>query len=138
MTRPQTDAELFRDKTASVFRSQRQRHGLPSGLTLDAFREWFAGMIPQGCCYCGCPLTFLTATVEHEKPISRYGPPQSLAQLEVACGPCNEAKGKLDDVEFKALRQLVEGWDNVAQADVWRRLRMGGKLRTFNQKRKRT
>lgn len=52
------------------------------------------------CRYCGCPLQYLTATIDHWIPESRGGS-DDLSNLVLACKPCNEWKDDLTGDEFR-------------------------------------
>jgi 5-methylcytosine-specific restriction endonuclease McrA len=51
------------------------------------------------CIYCGIPLTYDTATLDHIIPKSRRGTDQ-LANLVLCCNQCNEEKGCLSLQNF--------------------------------------
>jgi 5-methylcytosine-specific restriction endonuclease McrA len=64
--------------------------------------------------------------VDHRTPIARGGRHQ-LDNLAVSCAPCNSAKGKLTEAEFRQLLALVRTWHPAAAEDLLRRLRQGGR-----------
>jgi hypothetical protein len=49
------------------------------------------------------------------------------------CSRCNRRKGGLSEHEFAELQNLVMRWPAEAQADIWRRLAMGGSSITWRQ-----
>ena len=83
------------------------------------------------CTYCQAPVDFTKKrrmNLDHALPISRGGGAQ-IANMVVACGPCNRAKGEQTAEEYLALRALVatgltvaktswfgSGWVSIANA----------------------
>ena len=51
------------------------------------------------CLYCDAALRYHEATLEHATPVSRGGT-MTVENIDIACDPCNGAKGHLTRAEF--------------------------------------
>lgn len=80
-------AFLDRDEWRAVPRGSRDRKTMHQVASLAARDGW-------ACCYCLIPLDMETATIEHFMAITSGGT-SHMANLSLACEPCNRAAGHL-------------------------------------------
>lgn len=66
-----------------------------------AKKRLFAGKRQRPCTYCGKPLSYKRATLDHMTARSRGG--RDIGNLALACHSCNQRKGALSADEFRAL-----------------------------------
>lgn len=77
------------------------------------------------CEYCRVPLGTSKKTkpnLDHRLPIARGGT-ADVANLALACGPCNRVKGEMTVSEYMSLRTLVQSWEDSGK-DLFRRLKL--------------
>jgi 5-methylcytosine-specific restriction endonuclease McrA len=117
----------FMRKTLSVYNGMKKRAGCDLDFTLERFRETVWLIVGAGhCAYCGCRLTVSNLAIDHATPIARGGT-FHFQNLVAACKSCNWQKGILTAEEFTKLLVAVACFNKEAQADIKRRLTIGGK-----------
>lgn len=128
MPTPPADRRVFMTRSRSILRHQQRRGGVAADYPLEAFRALVRQAMEQGCCYCGGPLRAKDFSLDHRTPRDRGGLPDP-ANFAVCHKACNEAKGALNEAEFRALLALVAGWPAVVARKFLARLRQGGQFR---------
>lgn len=100
---------------------------------LQQYRDWvlavlggFEGGVCR-CRYCDRPIALETLVTDHMQPISRGGE-LTIGNLAPCCGPCNDAKGRLTEYEFKSLCTALNEIGFLARDDVLNRLAKSEKL----------
>lgn len=130
LMRKQQKNSAFMRKTASIFNGMKTRAkklNMPFAYTLQQTRDAIAPRIDTLCPYCEkVKLTVATITVDHDVPIARGGE-IGMRNTWAVCKSCNWQKGMLTKEEFIKLLFLLEDFPQVAQADIKRRLTIGGK-----------
>jgi 5-methylcytosine-specific restriction endonuclease McrA len=120
----------FLRKTNNIYRAMKKRAADAKqtlDFTLEELRKWTGGILGAKCFYCSSVvLTVGNFTWDHDEPIARDGS-FSGRNLRMCCKSCNFQKGILTHVEFADLLQTLKRFDAVAQADIKRRLTIGGK-----------
>jgi hypothetical protein len=71
-----------------------------SGINKRFKQRMYRSGCPVYCCYCAEPVPYEKSTVEHVMPLWRGGK-TSIDNLLIACGPCNNAKAKDDNVYWE-------------------------------------
>jgi 5-methylcytosine-specific restriction endonuclease McrA len=115
-------------KTSNIYRAMKRRADevdLNVPFTLEDLRVFVTSR--TRCFYCFEAVTVNSFAVDHLKPIARGG----LFDLEncaVVCKSCNWQKGgEMDAIEFTQLRGAISHFRTEVQADIRRRLTIGGK-----------
>jgi 5-methylcytosine-specific restriction endonuclease McrA len=115
------------------------RPGFNVPFELQDFREWLRAGLggEQGqakCEYCARVVVLDTLEVDHRLPVSRGGS-LTLDNLALACGPCNQQKGKMTALAFIQLLNFVHeheltyrDWDPIDAADLFGRLQIATRL----------
>lgn len=121
-----TQAETLRRRCQAALTRHKKRAALV-GVGLDYGLEDLvrAAQVQVRCAYCRLPLDF-SFEWDHLVPTSRGGP-HSLANLCCCCPECNQIKGSLTAAEFRQLLAFLAKLHPVAQHDILRRLRYGGR-----------
>jgi 5-methylcytosine-specific restriction endonuclease McrA len=116
-------------KTANIFAGMRKRaHELKQELpfTLKELRDFIA-VLPPDCIYCFKPTTASTWTLDHYVPIARGGE-FGFSNIYMSCKSCNWQKGgTMTGAEFQDFLRGIELFAPEVQADIKRRLTIGGK-----------
>lgn len=100
--------------------------------------EWMwekIGTRAQPCPFCGRPIDILSASLDHDVPVSRGGS-VGLNNLVLCCPICNRTKGALTGAEFRAFMAFVLKMDVPAQYDIIGRLKagaMGMRMRYYSR-----
>jgi 5-methylcytosine-specific restriction endonuclease McrA len=115
----------FNRKSSLLHSNQKHRRRSDLPFTLEQLRHWLLPQLGQACCYCSTTLTVLNLSLDHAHPISRGGN-WDLDNLRACCHDCNQAKGELTDIEFKALLRALHNYP-TARKNVIARLRAGGR-----------
>lgn len=117
-------------KVANIYyahkrRAQKDRQALD--YTKEELLEAVKPFIGRVCTYCKAVLVHDgNFCVDHDKPTSRMAD-YRLTNLVVCCKRCNEIKGVMTGIEFKALKCFLDNIHPAAANDVLARLRAGGK-----------
>ena len=80
--------------------------------SIDDVHKYLIGAPPM-CCYCGGSIT--KPVLDHKQPVVRGGT-AALTNIGVSCGPCNGAKGPLNESEFRALIDLIRTWEDKGRS----------------------
>ncbi len=79
------------------------------------------------CPFCAKPLSLGDFAVDHKVAINRGGSPL-LSNCHLTCGPCNRAKGNLNEDEFHALMAFLMTQSGDMKKIVLARLKIAGAL----------
>src|SRR4051794_18590668 len=99
----------FLKRTMNALCSHRRRAraaGSQHDYGAEELRHLVLDSAHTGCRYCRCTLTEENFSCDHSQPTSRGGR-HELANLEITCKSCNEAKGALTAEEFSTLWQAL-------------------------------
>ena len=104
-------------RTSSKARAKKGGHNIGQIPSID---DVYAHLktLPWQCCYCGTALGKLKQdkpNLDHRRPICRGGD-ASLANLGLACWPCNGSKGPLLESEFRDLLDTVRSWPDKGKS----------------------
>ena len=130
-TQAPTDHQRWLQRTANIYRSQRERFGLPPEWSLDFFRGCVVNLFQwqaSECQYCRQRITRLSFTLDHDVPLSRGGSPE-LANLVLCCAECNTRKGQLTGQQFRQVLSCTENWPTADAVAFWGRLKQGNQWR---------
>lgn len=121
-----TQADLLRRRCRAALARHRNR-AAAVGVGLDYGLPELVGAAEgaEVCAYCHRPLGF-DFEWDHLCATSRGGP-HSFANLCCCCPECNQLKGVLTASEFRQLLAFLGRLHPVAQHDLRRRLRYGGR-----------
>ena|ERR1700677_3578089 len=118
--------DITRARYSSMADRMKRKKLPPLQFTLDEFRADILGVMggkEDGavvCRYCKMAFTLDGIAVDHAKALSRGGS-AGLDNLDYPCRPCNNRKGSMDPLEFKALLAFLETIP-LARIDVLKRL----------------
>ena len=87
---------------------------IPTGHQKRAFKRAAMRDCGRRCVYCGSPLEYDVATLDHVHPLS-HGGAHAPGNVVLACGSCNRLKGDLLPTEFFA-RYPWAGQNFIAHA----------------------
>jgi 5-methylcytosine-specific restriction endonuclease McrA len=124
-----TEEKTLKKRTGQAYsnhRSRAKKFAETLDYTLAELRTMVAGSVYRPCPYCHVGLYPETFSLDHRMPTSRGGKHQ-LPNLVVCCQPCNELKGNMDEEEYTLFLDVIRKLAPVAQANLIRRIRSGGK-----------
>jgi 5-methylcytosine-specific restriction endonuclease McrA len=126
MNIPGSQTEALRRRCRRLLcdhQTRAKRDGATLDYGLDALRQLIASS--PTCRWCQQPVAF-DVSLDHVRPTARGGP-HALHNLAAVCRACNLAKGQLTGEEYIQLLELLGTFHPVAQQDILRRLRSGGR-----------
>lgn len=91
------------------------------------FREDARSAQHSRCAYCRDPLTVKTATADHVVPRAEFGLDHR-NNIVAACAPCNRAKGKASEKEFRQRIERPRRGDRISVWLAWARRRINLRL----------
>lgn len=97
--------------------------------TREEVRQWLKTHVKKekACPYCSTGIGLGNFAVDHKQAIARGGSPL-LANCQLTCGPCNRAKGDLNDVEFRDLVAFLTSQSTDMKKSVLARLKAAGAM----------
>jgi 5-methylcytosine-specific restriction endonuclease McrA len=104
-------------RAGSKARAEKGGHQIGPIPTIDETHEYLK-TLPWECCYCGIKLGSKKQNkpnLDHRRPISRGGD-AGLANLGLACWPCNGSKGPLLETEFRELLATIGNWPDKGKS----------------------
>jgi 5-methylcytosine-specific restriction endonuclease McrA len=119
----------FLRKTNNIYHAMKKRaeaEGKTVNFSLLQLRLFVAARL-HNCFYCFGPISVANLAIDHLQAISKGGSFE-IGNCAVVCKSCNWQKGGvMDATEFTEFRVAISSFRTEVQADIKRRLTIGGK-----------